>query len=65
MAGDGGGNFKPVPLNQSGFLANLDAKDLVEIQTPQGKLILVANNDDRLQVFRVNDQPKRLQAKVR
>jgi len=65
MAGDGAGNFKPVPLNQSGFLARLDAKDLAEIQTPAGRLILVANNDDRLQVFKVNDQSKKLQAGLR
>jgi len=53
LRGDGQGNFEPVPYRESGFLAPLDAKNLTIFQTPQGPLIVVANNEGPLQVFRV------------
>ena len=62
MTGDGMGNFTPVPLAQSGFLAKGDVKDLVQVETAIGRIVLVANNDDQVQIFRVNDGRQTLQA---
>ncbi|CAN5345054.1 VCBS repeat-containing protein [soil metagenome] len=57
MKGDGNGNFEPVSPFESGFLAPLDVKDIKLINTRSGKSVLVANNSDSLQVFRLNDEP--------
>ena len=55
LKGNGDGSFQPVPVTQSGFNAPLDVKDMKLLNGVNGeKLIVVANNDDRLQVFRVN-----------
>ena len=54
LRGDGQGNFDPVPFRESGFLAPRGAKNLTMLQTPQGPLIVVANNEGPLQVFRIN-----------
>ena len=56
LQGDGHGNFKPVRSLESGFYAPYDAKALATINTAQGKVILVANNDEVLQAFRINPQ---------
>ncbi len=57
LLGDGKGNFKAMPYTKSGFFAPYDAKDLAMINTPNGKLILVANNDWKTQVIKLNNQP--------
>ena len=48
LEGDGKGNFKPVPLLQSGFFAPHDVKDMKMIKVGKGndqrEVILVANN---------------------
>jgi enediyne biosynthesis protein E4 len=51
LKGDGHGGFSPVPPSESGFLAPLDVRDLVLIDTPEAKAVLVANNADVLQGF--------------
>ncbi|MFT7161196.1 MAG: hypothetical protein ACI9GZ_002376 [Bacteroidia bacterium] len=52
LKGDGNNNFDPIPNVQSGFLANQDVKNLLSMKNAVGAtLIVVANNDDRLQVF--------------
>ena len=56
LQGDGHGNFKPVRSLESGFYAPYDVKALAIINTSQGKVILVANNDDKLQAIRINLQ---------
>ena len=53
MTGDGKGDFVPIPPTDSGFKADLDVRDLTLARSARGKpLILVANNNDRMQVFR-------------
>ncbi len=47
----------PLPLNESGFLANKDVKKMEEIVIKGKKCILIANNNDVLQVFEVENQP--------
>ncbi|MFH5883618.1 VCBS repeat-containing protein [Halalkalibaculum sp. DA3122] len=53
LKGDGDGNFESIPPFRSGLWASGDVKTLKIINTPEYKLLLVANNDDRLQVFRI------------
>ncbi|MGH7475986.1 MAG: VCBS repeat-containing protein [Longimicrobiales bacterium] len=51
LKGDGRGNFSAVSPAESGFLAPLDVRDLALIDTPAGKVVLVANNGAALQAF--------------
>ncbi len=52
MLGDGKGNFKLLPLNQTGFVVEGDAKAIRKIKTAAHKsLFLVAQNSDSLKVF--------------
>src|SRR5436309_17153 len=53
LRGDGQGHFTPVPAVESGFLAPLDVTGLALIKTPTGSTVLVANNGDSLQAFRI------------
>ncbi len=53
LKGDGKGNFTPIPSFKSGFFTPLDVKDLELVKTPSHRYILVANNDDSLQVFKI------------
>ena len=54
MLGDGKGGFKTKPFQESGFFANNDVKHLKKIKYKSQEIILVANNNDRLQAFRIN-----------
>ena len=57
LTGDGHGNFHPVQVSTSGFMADLDVRDLAMARSANGPpYILVGNNNDRLQVFRVGRQ---------
>ena len=47
--------LSPYSLNESGFLVNKDVKNMAEIIINGRKCILVANNDDILQVFEVKN----------
>ena len=53
LQGDGKGGFSTVNLNQSGFFTANDVKDLALLSAGEGKapVVIVANNDDRVQVF--------------
>ena len=50
------GFFKSVPVMQSGLLTSGDVRSLVIINTPDGKALLVGNNNGSLQYFRM--EPK-------
>ena len=52
LIGDGSGNFKVAPLNESGFFAAKDARDIAMLN--DGKTFIVANNNARLQFFSKN-----------
>ena len=56
LKGDGHGHFSPVPPSESGFLAPLNVSGLALVNTPAGKLVIVANTGNSLQVFRVGKQ---------
>ncbi len=53
LKGDGQGHFTPVSPVESGFLAPGHVTGLVLIETPAGPVVLVANNGDSLQAFRI------------
>ncbi len=54
LKGDGHGSFVPVSLSESGFFVPNDARSIALINTSNDHLILVANNDDLMQIFRSN-----------
>lgn len=52
LLGDGKGKFTPQPNRFSGLWASLDARNVLDVKLANGKTIyVVANNNDRLQVF--------------
>ncbi len=52
LRGKGDGTFAPVGSRLSGFVADRDVRDMAALRGASGEtLILVANNNDRLQVF--------------
>jgi hypothetical protein len=54
LPGDGTGNFELISPFESGFMAPGNVKDLATINTTNATLILVANNNDSLQVIRLH-----------
>lgn len=55
IKGNGKGDFTAMPVNESGFYVNTDAKDIKELTLNSGKkVILVSNNSDALNVFSYN-----------
>jgi hypothetical protein len=56
LTGDGHGKFNPVHVSASGFMADLDVRDLAIARSADGpSYILVGNNNDRMQVFRLKN----------
>jgi hypothetical protein len=52
LLGDGKGNFKAITSASTGFLADKDSKGMAMIHlADQTRALLVANNNDKLQVF--------------
>jgi hypothetical protein len=56
LKGDGRGHFVPVPPAESGFLAPLNVTGLTLIDTPAGKVVLVANSGDSIQAFAIRER---------
>lgn len=53
LSGNGQGGFTYVPANISGFHLNGEIRDIKEIKTQKGIIIVVARSNDSLQVFKV------------
>ncbi|MCK4561358.1 MAG: VCBS repeat-containing protein [Flavobacteriaceae bacterium] len=53
LLGDGKNNFKAVTNSKSGFFVRGDAKKVKSLNSTKEKLILVVNNDDLLQLFKL------------
>lgn len=62
LKGDGKGNFQPVRAVESGLYMPGDVKDMEFINTPIGRYILSAKNNDYLQLIKVNEQPQKVLA---
>lgn len=53
LQGDGSGNFKAVPVTQSGFFVDGDAKALSQLALPNGdEIFLATQNRDSIKVYR-------------
>jgi hypothetical protein len=52
LEGLGDGSFREVKAQESGIRFKGEIRDLIQIQTPDKKLIIVARNNDFLQIFR-------------
>ncbi|MEP7170219.1 MAG: hypothetical protein ABI855_12675, partial [Bacteroidota bacterium] len=51
---DGKGHFKNIPSTQSGFFVDSYARNMKMITAANSKLILVANNNDRMKMIKWN-----------
>ena len=56
LYGDGKNNFKATDHFETGFFANKDAKKVKISDDGSKKLIFVANNDDWVQIFEMNEE---------
>ncbi|MEQ9439357.1 MAG: VCBS repeat-containing protein [Cyclobacteriaceae bacterium] len=56
LKGDGTGDFSLVSPLETGFQADKDVRNMVTVETTQGKLLWVVNNNDQQDVFRLNKQ---------
>jgi len=54
LLGKGNGEFKEIHTTKSNFFANKDVKAMVLINTAKGKSVLIANNNDIVQQFKLN-----------
>ena len=52
LLGDSQGNFKPLTPRESGFYASGDVRKIAKLRSTKGDLLLVANNNGPLQLFR-------------
>ena len=62
LRGDGTGRFVPVSSRSSGFLAPKNVAGLALVDSPTGKLVLVANTGDTLQAFAIRKPRSRPRA---
>jgi hypothetical protein len=53
LAGDGKGGFRNIPAKVSGFRLEGEIRDIMEISTARGPIIVVGRSNDPLQVFKV------------
>jgi hypothetical protein len=53
LTGDGKGGFRNVPAKVSGFRLDGEIRDFIEVNTPGGKLLVVARSNDALEVFKI------------
>lgn len=54
LLGNGENNFLTIHHSESGFFARGDAKKIKMLKSKKDELVLVANNNDSLQIFKVN-----------
>ncbi len=53
LLGDGKNGFRDVPAKVSGFRLDGEIRDILEVPTNNGKLLVVSRSNDPLQVFKV------------
>jgi hypothetical protein len=52
LIGDGHGNFRYMPAKESGFHLDGEIRDIKEVKTSKGNIIVVARSNDSLEVFK-------------
>ncbi len=55
LLGDGQGGFLNIPPGVSGFKLEGEVRDLMEVNTPRGVILVVTRSNDPLQVFKIFD----------
>lgn len=53
LAGDGHGNFTYIPAKESGFFLDGEIRDIKEVATQKGKILLVSRSNDSAEVFKM------------
>ena len=53
LTGDGHGNFKNIPARRSGFRLHGEIRDIMEINTLKGKILVISRSNGPLQVFKI------------
>lgn len=53
LLGDGHGGFRFIPAKLSGFHLEGEIRDIMEVTTSKGKILVVARSNDSLQVFKI------------
>jgi hypothetical protein len=53
LLGDGHGEFRYIPAKYSGFHLDGEIRDMMEVSTSRGIILVVARNNDSLQVFKI------------
>ncbi len=53
LQGDGRGGFRFIPPALSGFFLQGEIRDILEVATSNGKILVIARSNDPLQVFKV------------
>jgi enediyne biosynthesis protein E4 len=53
LFGDGKGGFRNIPAKVSGFRLDGEIRDIIELSTAKGKILVIARSNDPLQVFKV------------
>ena len=56
LRGDGQGNFQRIPNQEIGFFADQDVRNMLAVETKQGKLLLVVNNNSQHDLFKLNQR---------
>ncbi|MFL5612633.1 MAG: VCBS repeat-containing protein [Gemmatimonadaceae bacterium] len=54
LRGDGKGHFMPMPRAQSGFFVPGQTRDIASVRTGHEEVVVVARNNDKPLIFRVN-----------
>lgn len=52
LLGDGKGNFRNVPAKESGFRVKGEVRDMMEVKTAKGNILVVAKSNAPMQVFK-------------
>lgn len=55
LKGDGQGGFVLIPNSESGFFADKDVRNMITLNTPTDKLLMVINNNDYHDIFKVDN----------
>ena len=59
LRGDGKGHFTPLRASTSGFFVPGQSRDIARVRTPRGDLFVVARNNDRPLIFRLEQRKPR------
>jgi hypothetical protein len=52
LSGDGHGEFKYIPARSSGFRLDGEIRDIMEVKTSRGRILVIARSNDPVQVFK-------------